>query len=165
MTGYESSDLKSVAHDSFMKACESWDKERPYGTWVFRCVTNALIDHVRKFDRPPADETAITDLLEISDKGQLHPSVRMIFLEELNGLSCEALFVVGLALSGELSRLVTDKVEERITPKSARGIIKTFLVKHLGWKTVKVWLVFGELRDFLRRIQDEKRKAYYKCCY
>lgn len=149
----------SESNRLFMRAFEKWDKERPFSTFLFRVLTNGLIDFVRKTDVPlsverlrielgvpstPDDDQDrdVSERTYLPDDKTIHPADSLHRKELLDGLSSDAKYIVRLLLEGPAEFIDILGSEP---PKIIRGAIKNHL-RDCGWKWADIWASFREIK-------------------
>ena len=117
----------------FMQAAGSFDPKQgvKFGTYLYPCIRNGLIEWGRKNDLP-RDPEMIPDQIT----GTPSPDKAVMMKEWLEGLSEECHEVAMIILNGPAEVL---DLTAGMTPKAIRGALRRYLRNEKNWSWPKIW--------------------------
>lgn len=145
-TGLPYDELESEALLAYAVALNSYDDEKSaLSTWVFACVTNALINWSKNEGIKNFYEMKVEELPEVENGPD--PFKILAFKETLLNLSEEAQEIVRLILIApeEVVGLLTEN-----KPGAIRSRLRYHMQETLGWGWHKQWKVTNELKEAMR---------------
>ena len=151
VSGYGDDDeLRSVCHHAFMTvAIPKWDEGKAaFRTFLYRVLRNALIYHVRKYNKPnttsvittDGEEFSLTDLI-MSPYTEWQPDMAARCADWLLTLTDDMRYIINLLLHPNKKL----KLNGAQKPKHIRGAIRRHLLDY-GWTHNRVWSTFNQLK-------------------
>ena len=146
---HDKNDLVSIGNYVFMRAWQKWQSSKgvKFGTYLYRCLCNAMNDFCRQVDLPPAQDMldAVAEPVTVVD-----PYHQARLRDSMRNLSLSARSIAQLVLTRPAHTLCLEGDESAY---QIRMKLRAKLSKQ-GWTERRIRAAFNELVELTREMYE-----------